>query len=139
MPGGAAPTPPAIGVMASVGLDISGHCSVQVTPAMAEEADLIVTMTRQHVVEVTVMAPAAWPHLFQVRDLLRRAEPVGPRPPDTPLSQWLAVVGEGRTRPDVLAASLSDDVADPVGQSHAVYERTLRDLDDLLSRLARLL
>lgn len=137
--GGAPATPPAVEVMANVGLDISRHRSRQVTRDLVEQADLVVTMARQHLIEVTLMVPAAWPGMFQVRDLLRRAQLVGPRPPGQPLAEWLAAVGEGRTRSGLLTANLSDDVDDPIGQPVAAYERTRRELDELFGGLAYLL
>jgi protein-tyrosine phosphatase len=139
LPGGAPATEPAIEVMASEGLDLSGHVSRQVSPYLLDEVDLVVTMTRQHLIELTVMAPDAWPRMFQVVDLVRRAEQVGPRRPGESLSQWLATVGIDRTRSGILAARLSDDVADPVGQSAGVYKRTKEQLDDLMTRLAAVL
>jgi protein-tyrosine phosphatase len=137
--GGSPPTEPAIEAMAKVGLDISGHVSRQVSPWLIDETDLVITMTRQHLIELTLMAPEAWPRMFQIRELVRRAESVGPRGPEEPLADWLAAVGEDRTRSGILATSLSDDIADPVGQSDAVYDRTRQDLDALLTRLAELL
>jgi protein-tyrosine phosphatase len=139
MPGGSPATDPAIEVMAAVGLDISRHRSRQITEAVVGLADLVVTMTRQHLIELTLMAPDAWPRMFQIRDLVRRAQPVGPRPPEQSFEEWLEKVGDGRTRSGILAASLSDDIADPIGQSDAVYERTRDELDELLTRLAELL
>jgi protein-tyrosine phosphatase len=136
--GGAPATEPAVEAMAAEGLDISGHLSRQVTTDLIDKADLVVAMARQHLIEVTLMAPAAWPRMFQAVDLVRRAEEVGRRPEDQPFADWLAAVGEGRTRSAILAASLSDDVADPVGQPAAVYNRTKVLLDDLLTRLAAL-
>ena len=137
--GGAPATVPAIEAMAAEGLDISAHRSRQVSPYLIEEADLVVTMTRQHLVELTLLAPDAWKRVFQVRDLLRRAEQVGPRSPGQPFADWLSAIGEGRTRAGLLSASLSDDVEDPVGQPAAAYERTKQLLDDLFTRLAALL
>jgi hypothetical protein len=96
-------------------------------------------MTRQHLIELTLMAPDAWPRMFQIRDLVRRAQPVGARPPGESFEEWLENVGDGRTRSGILAASLSDDIADPIGQSDAVYERTRDELDELLTCLAELL
>jgi protein-tyrosine phosphatase len=139
MPGGSPATDPAIEVMAAVGLDISRHRSRQVTQSVVDLADLVVTMTRQHLIELTLMAPDAWPRMFQIRDIVRRAEPVGARLPEAPFEEWLDVVGEGRTRSGILAASLSDDIADPIGQPVSVYERTRDELDELLTRLAALL
>jgi protein-tyrosine phosphatase len=139
LPGGSPATEAAIEVMAAAGLDISEHRSRQVSPHLLDESDLVVTMTRQHLIEVTLMAPAAWPRMFQAVDLLRRAEKVGPRDQDEPMADWLVSVGDGRTRSGILAASLSDDVEDPVGQSAAVYRRTEQQLDDLFTRLAALI
>jgi protein-tyrosine phosphatase len=136
LPGGSPATELAIETMAGGGLDISAHLSRQVTPYLIDEADLVVAMARQHLIEVTLMAPDAWPRMFQAVDLVRRAEGVGPRPEDQSFADWLAAIGEGRTRSGILGASLSDDVADPVGQSAAVYNRTKELLDDLMTRLA---
>jgi hypothetical protein len=76
--------------------------------------------------------------MFQAVDLVRRGEEAGRRPEEQSFADWLAALGEGRTPSDVLAASLRDDVADPVGQSAAVYRRTKVLLDDLMTRLAAL-
>jgi protein-tyrosine-phosphatase len=136
--GGSPATVPAVDAMAAEGLDISDHLSRQLTRYLIEEADLVVTMTRQHLVELTLMAPDHWPRAFQVRDLVRRAEQVGPRAPDESFADWLAALGAGRTRSGLLSASLSDDVDDPVGQPAAAYDRTKKLLDDLFTRLSDL-
>ena len=65
--------------MWAVGVDLSGHRSRPLSPTTIGAADLIVGMTRQHVVELTVMAPPEWERAFTFADLLRRAETVGPR------------------------------------------------------------
>lgn len=136
---GAPAMAPAVEAMAQEGLDLSGHVSRQITAEMVDRADLIVTMTRQHVIELAVMVPEAWSKVFQLTDLVRRAEAVGPRRPEQPFADWLALVGAGRTRSELLAAPLSDDIADPVGLPRSAYERTRGVLEDQLSRLARLL
>jgi protein-tyrosine phosphatase len=137
--GGSPPTEPAIEAMAKVGLDISGHVSRQVSPWLIDETDLVITMTRQHLIDLALMVPEALPRMFQLVDLVQRGEQHGPRQPGESLAEWLAAVGTGRGRADILAARMSDDVADPIGQSAGVYERTRRQLDDLFSRLATLL
>jgi protein-tyrosine-phosphatase len=138
LPGGAPATEAAIETMAVDGLDISEHISRQVSVPLLEASHLVITMTRQQLVELTVMAPTAWPRMFQIRDLVWRSEQVGPWPPSEPFADWLRAVGRDRNRSELLSAPLSDDVADPIGQSAAFYERTRRVLDDLLSRLATL-
>jgi protein-tyrosine-phosphatase len=132
-------TDAAVATMAAQGLDISEHRSRTVTETLVDEADLVITMARQHLIDLALMVPDALPRMYQLVDLVQRAEKYGPRQPGEPLAQWLAALGEGRSRADILAARLSDDVADPIGQSAGVYERTRRQLDDLLSRLAALL
>jgi len=138
MDDGTPATEPAVEAMAAVGLDISEHRSRRATPDIVQAADLVVTMTRQHLIELTLLVPDAWPKMFQIRDLLHRAEQVGPRRPGESMAEWLAVVGEGRTRSGILAANLSDDIADPIGQPALAYKRTAHELDELLTRLAGL-
>lgn len=136
---GAPATDPAIATMAAQGMDISEHRSRKITEALVDEADLVITMARQHLIDLALMVPGALPRMFQLVDLVQRAEQHGPRQPGETLAQWLAALGAGRSRADILAARMSDDVADPIGQSAVVYERTRKQLDDLFSRLAALL
>lgn len=51
----------AVSALAELGIDISGHRSRQLTPAMAEEADLILTMTNAHrkMLEITIPQAAS--------------------------------------------------------------------------------
>jgi hypothetical protein len=52
---------------------------------------------------------------------------------------WLAAVGDGRERIDLVGRSPEDDVADPLGGDLAAYRATAAELADLVQRLARLL
>jgi protein-tyrosine phosphatase len=132
----------AVATMAEDGYDLSAHRSRTVTGGMVAEADLVITMTHRHVIDLTVLAPDAWPTIFQLTDLVRRAESIGGARTGS-LASWLAAVGNGRTRAGLLTASQTgsqeDDVADPVGQPRPAYDRTKQRLDLLLTRLARLL
>ena len=129
----------AIATMADDGFDISGHRSRQVTPAMVEAADLVLAMTRQHVMELTVMCPEAWPRLHRATELVRLAEAAGARPADIGFGAWVDQLGAGRTRAGLMAASPAEDVADPVGQPRRAYDQTKEILDGLMTRLAGLL
>ena len=139
LPSGVPATSPAVLTMAARGLDIEGHRSREVSSQLLDQSDLVITMTRQHLIDLVLMEPSSLSRTFQLTDLVRRAEKVGPRRPETAFADWLELVGDGRTRQGILAASLSDDIADPIGQSAAAYERTAVQLDDLLGRLAALL
>ena len=129
----------AVATMADEGLDISSHRSRQVTPDLLATADLVIAMTRQHVIELTVMSPDAWPRLFRATELVRLAEAAGPRPAEMVFGAWLDEIGAGRTRSGLMAAPGAEDVADPVGQPRRAYDRTKVILDDLMTRLAGLL
>jgi protein-tyrosine-phosphatase len=131
-------TDDAVAVAADDGLDLAGHVSRTVTRDLLRSADLLIAMERQHVIDLAVLAPDTWPRIFQLRDLLRRAQAVGRRSPDRPFEDWLAELGAGRTPADVFANPLADDIADPVTGPRSGYDATRQLLDDLLTRLAAL-
>ena len=63
----------AVEAAAERGLNLVGRYSQTVTPERIGAADLVIAMERQHVVELAQLAPTAWPRVFQLRDLVRRA------------------------------------------------------------------
>jgi len=128
-----------VDTMEAWGLDISRHHSRRVTADLLGSADLVVAMARQHVREAVVLRPDLYSRTFTLKELVRRGTEVGARPADEPLEAWLARVHEGRRPTEQLGESPDDDVADPVGQGPPVYERTARELDDLITRLVDLL
>lgn len=134
------PTPETgVSVMAERGIDLAPHRSVAVTTETVAEADLILGMTREHVRDVVGISPAAWPKTFTLKDFVRRADKVGPPRRHQRLSDWLETVGEGRDPRDVLGADPEDEVPDPYGQRAKVWERVVDELDDLVSKIPRLL
>jgi protein-tyrosine phosphatase len=138
LPGGAPATPTAVDVLARRGLDLSEHVSRTVTPALLEESDLIVGMAREHVRDAVLLRPDVRSRAFALKDLVRRAEAVGPRRPDEQLASWLAAVGQGRTTADLLGSSEADDVVDPIGRPAERYRACADELTRLLDRLAAL-
>lgn len=56
-------------------VDLGGHTSRLVTaqPVTAEGADLVITMTRQHLRHVIELAPEAWPRASTLKELARRS------------------------------------------------------------------
>ena len=121
------------------GVDLRGHRSVQVEPWMLDEADLIVTMARSHVRELSVREQRCWPKSFTLRELVRRGSRVGPRQPEQPFSEWLASVREGRRTGDLFGADGRDDVLDPMGGSQEAFDEMVEILDVLTAELADLL
>lgn len=136
---GRAATDFGIAVMAHRGVDMSAHRSRRLRPELVATADLILGMARAHVREAVAARPDAWPRTFTLKEIVRLGEERGPRLPDQPVADWLAILHAGRRLPDLLGDSEADDVADPIGRSRRVYERTAAELEDLSDRLAGLL
>jgi protein-tyrosine phosphatase len=130
-------TDDAIATMADIGVDLSGHRSRKVTADLLDGTDLVITMTRQHLIDIASLTPDGWERGFQIRDLVQRAVAVGPR--GQPFETWLASVNSGRSRAGLLSTPLGDDIADPIGGTRADYQRTRDVLDGLLTRLAAVL
>jgi protein-tyrosine phosphatase len=122
-----------VSAMASRRLDLSPHRSTLLELDAVRRADLVLAMAREHVREVVVLDPASLAKTFTLKELVRRAEALGPS--ELPFDRWLVHVGQGRQARQMLGASRDDDVADPIGQTDDVFVRTADELDRLLDRL----
>lgn len=129
----------AVAVMEDIGVDITGHRSRQADPELLEGADLILGMTRQHVIDAAVLAPAAWPKTFPLVDAVRRGSESGPLPTADDPAYWVARLHAGRRPAAVLMLPPGDDIADPIDQPIEAYRKTRDQLDGLTRRLAELL
>jgi protein-tyrosine phosphatase len=135
---GSPAAPEAVAAMAARGIDISHHRSRRLSDPLVAGADLVLGMARQHVREVALIDPAAWPNSFTLKELVRRAEPAGPWARGQSLDEWLAKVAADRTHSEMLGASRADDVADPIGGPRSGYEATAAELSELVSALVAL-
>ena len=134
--GGRPAWPEAATVMAERGLDLAGHTSRQMEPAIVRDADMVLGMTREHAREAIAMEPSAYLRVFTLKELVRVGE-TRPRSPGALLDSWLAEVAEQREVKDLLGADPSDDVADPIGGPLGAFRDTATELDSLLDRLVR--
>lgn len=139
LPGGYAPPPDGVAVMASRGIDSSGHVSRTFEAEMIEGADLILGMAREHVRAVVLDDSDAWPRTFTLKELVRRGEEVGARAPGEGLDEWLAKVGGNRLAAGLTGSSPDDDVADPIGRSRDAWETVAAELSTLVDRLVDLI
>jgi protein-tyrosine-phosphatase len=134
------PCPPEIvAMMAEIGLDLSEHRSRRLTEELIEPADLVLTMERQHLREVSVMVPAAWERTFTLKEIVRRGAEIGWRSGRQPLEQWLVRLHAERETADLLGTSSTDDVADPHGGTPEQYAATKLELQSLIGELAELI
>jgi protein-tyrosine phosphatase len=127
-----------VDVLAERGLDLSAHRSRIVDRELLEDADLVVTMAREHLREAILALPDVWTRAFTLKELVRRGELIGPRGPGESVDAWLARAHSGRTRSDLLGSSIDDDVPDPIGSGRSSYVRTADELTDLVDRLVDL-
>jgi protein-tyrosine phosphatase len=135
---GSPAAPEAVAVLQGRGIDISAHRSRRLSGPLVAGADLILGMARQHVREVALLDPGAWPRSFTLKELVRRGEVAGPRASGQSLEEWLAKVAADRTHADMLGASAIDDVADPIGGPLSMYESTAAELSALVASLVAL-
>jgi len=137
-PEGYPATDEAVAAMDDIRIDITGHRSRRLDPELLGDADLVLAMTRQHVMDAVVLAPAAWPRTLPLIDAVRRASQTGPMPTADNPGSWVARLHAGRRPADVLTLSPADDIADPIDQPLDAYRRTRDQLDGLTRRLAEL-
>jgi protein-tyrosine phosphatase len=135
---GSPAAPEAVAALAARGIDISHHRSRRLSDPLVAGADLVLGMARQHVREVALIDPAAWPNSFTLKELVRRGELAGPWARGQSLDEWLTKVAADRTHSEMLGASRADDVADPIGGPRSGYEATAAELSELVSALVAL-
>lgn len=155
--GGVAASAHSVRMMAERGLALDDHRSTSLTADAVAHADLVVGMAREHVREAAVLESDALGRAFTLKELVRRAEIVGPRRGTTtgpvsatgeanpssedglePFATWLQRVAVGRQGLDLLGADPADDVPDPIGRSRRTYARTAAEIEDLVDRFVAL-
>jgi protein-tyrosine-phosphatase len=136
---GQVPPAPVIELMADLGIDLSGHRSRRVTPDLVAGSDLVVGMTRQHAVDLSLMAGPHWSRCFTYVDLVDRARAVGPRKQRESFRGWLGRINGDRSRSSLLRLPISDDLPDPIGGPMRAFERTRDSLLELTAALSEVL
>ena len=105
---------------------------------MIRDADLIVGMSREHVVYTLGLAHDALPRAFTLKELVRRGRELGPCGTDEPLADWLPRLHASRKADDLLGSSTEDDVADPIGQPLGRYEEIAEEIEEYSERVVAL-
>ena len=136
--GGDPPFPEVISVMAWYGIEIASHRSRVACAADLACANLVLAMARDNLRNAVTIEPEVWPRAFTLKEMVRRAEQIGPRRPGELFADWVSRAHTGRQRTSLLGDSAEDDVTDPAGMSLRAYADTASLLDRLVSRLAEL-
>src|ERR1700733_2353275 len=76
--------PEVISVMASYGIQIVSHRSRIVCAADLASASLVLAMARDNLRHAAITEPGVWPRAFTLKEVVRRGEQIGPRPPGEP-------------------------------------------------------
>lgn len=135
----AAMDPHTITAAQAIGLDLSGHASRVLDPGIlaTDGAELVLTMTREHLRTVVGIDRTVWPHAFTLKEIVRRASTIPPAQPGEGLDGWLRRVGAGRRAADMIRPDPIDDVDDPYGAPRREHERMLTEVAALIERLVQ--
>lgn len=126
-----------IAAAASAGIDLTGHERRTLTHDVirTDGADLILTMTREHLRTVVALDPTAWPRTFTLLELARRAGASAPLSEGDGFAEWLKRVGASRRAADMMGPDPADDVPDPYGAPRRVHDAMLKDVSEAVSSL----
>jgi protein-tyrosine-phosphatase len=126
-PSGAPAEREVIEVMDDIGLDVTRHRSTTVDTALLAGADLVLAMTRQHVMDLALLDECAWPKSFLlgefaslVAESSRIGRDSGTDPGDPPTSDTddlrrrVARPHQGRGRSDLLTLPSSLEIGGPM-------------------------
>lgn len=93
---------------ATVGLDLTGHRSTRLEADRCTDADLILTMSWEHVAHIWSLVPESWGRCFTVKEFVHWAK-------------------RAKTRPPILFPDDVERMRDRVEAAHAVRKRARAD------------
>lgn len=137
--------PEAVRALDELGVRLVDHVPRRIDRTMIADdgADLVITMTRDHLRQVATTSPDAWPRTFTLRELVRRAADSSRSAPRelrsgaiTELDGWVLGMSFGRRAADLMGSDEHDDTADPHGLGIDAVRRTAADLDRATRLLA---
>lgn len=129
-------------ILQELGGDPAGHLGRRITPAMVEEAALILTATRDHRRAVVQLSPRALRRTFTVRELAHVLENVPTEGlPDEPGPRLEAVASLAFQHRGVVAVldGAELDVVDPYRRPDEVYAQMRDQLEPAMATLTRVL
>ena len=125
-----------IAVMADRGMDVTGHRSRTFSADIIASADLILGMERRHLTELVAITPGAYTRCFTLPEFVHRLEGLALDPAHQPsLDEIVEMIAAKRTRRDLLRVGVADEITDPMGHSHKVFDRVADEIEGLVDRL----
>lgn len=128
--------PGTVSAAAEVGVDLGGHTSRTLDRAMLADdgADLVVTMTREHLRDVIGLDAGAWPRTFTLKELARRAISAEAPADDESFEAWRKRLGQGRQASAMLKPDRADDVTDPYGQPRRFHAEMVAEVSQAIDQ-----
>lgn len=133
-PEGLPAIPDAVDAMARRGLDVSGHLSRQVRADRVDQADLVLTAEKDHVIGIAAQSPDAARRAFTLPEFIDLVADT-PAPPGVSLADWAADLSRKR-EPAAYLADLVPEVADPTGSPRRRFEAATVEIEALCVRAA---
>jgi len=110
-------------------LDLSEHLSTTVDAPLLERADLVVTMTGRHAVELMDLDPSVQRRVLTLREWATLSSAGNPVP-DWTVDAVEAWAAEATDRPISSLMSRSVDISDPAGRSRRRFRRIAALIDE---------
>lgn len=127
-----------VSIARSEGLDLSRHLSRQIGEEAVSWASLVLGMTREHVRDIVVRFPQAWPQTFTLTEFVRRASELGASQLSQP-ADVLIRLGAARSATDLLGFQTEDDIEDPILGDFSEFVRVYQLLDSSVDSLVKVL
>ncbi|WP_116997647.1 hypothetical protein [Desertimonas flava] len=129
--------PGTVSAAAAVGVDLADHTSRTIDRSIlgTDGADLVVTMTREHLRDVVALDPGAWPRTFTLKELARRAISIDAPTSDESFEDWRRRLGQGRQASAMLRPDPADDVSDPYGRPARFHTEMVTEVSQAIDQL----
>jgi protein-tyrosine phosphatase len=132
---GASAMEDAVRAAAERGVDIAPHVATRLDAPIVADAELVVTMAREHREEIAGAIPASTPRTFTLKELVRLLDRL---PSDEAASDLPTTVAHADAlRRSGFAGNPDDeDIIDPLGMPTEAYRGVAWELDEWCGRLA---
>ncbi|SET97735.1 hypothetical protein [Geodermatophilus poikilotrophus] len=135
---GAAVHPDSAAAVCALGGDVEGFTARRLRPRMITEADLVLTMTREHRQAVLALEPRALSRTFTLREAADLVRLAGSQAPD---GDPRSLVGRMAAARRLRTGGAEDDIDDPIAGPPEAHARAVADiaecLDPVLDRVLR--
>lgn len=129
--------PGTVAAATAVGIELGDHTSRTLDRDLLDRdgADLVVTMTREHLRDVVALDAGAWPRTFTLKELARRAIATEAPATGETFEDWRGRLGDGRQAGTMLKPDPADDVSDPYGSPTRFHTAMVAEVSQAIDQL----